>query len=193
MQGETIPAPRVRALVRGRERKAVDAESALAAIVAGDMVALESLYRELRTPVFAVALAITADRALAEDILQEAFVRVYARARTYRPGSRPRAWVVAIARNLALDAVRRRTRERATSTVAAPALVENQVVAELHVMSALLDLDTTERQIVALHDLAGLTHAEIGRELGLPAGTVRWKYRVALRRLESALEGSWNA
>lgn len=78
----------------------MDAEAALEAIVAGDMDALEWLYRELRVPVFAVALAITADRGLAEDVLQETFLRVYTYARSYQPGSRPRAWVAAIARNL---------------------------------------------------------------------------------------------
>jgi RNA polymerase sigma-70 factor (ECF subfamily) len=95
----------VGAAVEG-ERRAVDAEAALEAIAAGDMDALEWLYRELRVPVFAVALAITADRGLAEDVLQETFLRVYTRARTYRPGSTPRAWMVEIARNLALDTVR---------------------------------------------------------------------------------------
>jgi DNA-directed RNA polymerase specialized sigma24 family protein len=60
----------------------VDAEAALEAIAAGDMVALEWLYWELRVPVFAAALAITADRGLAEDVLQEAFVRVCTRTPT---------------------------------------------------------------------------------------------------------------
>jgi RNA polymerase sigma-70 factor (ECF subfamily) len=106
----------------------VDAEAALEAIAAGDMVALEWLYRELRVPVFAVALAITADRGLAEDVLQEAFERVHTHAHTYRPGTRPRAWVVAIARNLALDAMRSRRRElpdeeAATATMPAAARI----------------------------------------------------------------------
>jgi RNA polymerase sigma-70 factor (ECF subfamily) len=165
----------------------VDAEAALATIAAGEIAALESLYRELGASVFAVAFAVTADRALAEDVLQETFVRVYAHASTYRAGSRPRAWVVAIARNLALDVVRRRRREREADAVIDVSGWEIEAVDRLDVTSALLTLSMTERQIVALHDLAGLTHAETARELGLPAGTVRWKYRVALRRLESAL------
>jgi RNA polymerase sigma factor (sigma-70 family) len=173
----------------------VDAEAALEAIAAGDMVALEWLYRELRVPVFAVALAITADRGLAEDVLQEAFVRVQTHAHTYRPGSRPRAWVMAIARNLALDVMRSRGRElpdeeAAKATVAPAASGEDQALAGLEVTAALLALPATERQIVALHAVVGLTHAEIARALGLPAGTVRWRYRVALGRMETILEGS---
>jgi DNA-directed RNA polymerase specialized sigma24 family protein len=58
------------------------------------------------------------------------------------------------------------------------------------VTAALLALPAMERQIVAMHDVVGLTHAEIARALGLPAGTVRWRYRVALWHLETTLEGS---
>lgn len=114
------------------EGRAVDAEAALEAIAAGDMVALEWLYRELRVPVFAVALAITADRGLAEDVLQEVFERVHSHAHTYRPGSRPRAWVVAIARNLALDAMRSRRRElpdEEAATATMPAAVPGRPAA----------------------------------------------------------------
>jgi DNA-directed RNA polymerase specialized sigma24 family protein len=60
----------------------------------------------------------------------------------------------------------------------------------LEATAALLALPATERQIVALHAVVGLTHAEIARALGLPAGTVRWRYRVALGRMETILEGS---
>jgi RNA polymerase sigma factor (sigma-70 family) len=173
----------------------VDAEAALKAIGLGDMAALEWLYRELRVPVFAAAMAITADRGLAEDVLQETFLRVYTRACNYRPGSRPRAWVVAIARNLALDAVRARGRElpdEEAATAAAPlaAAGDDQVVVGLEVTSALPALPATERELVVLHAVVGLTHAEIARTLGLPLGTVRWRYRVALGRLEKILTGS---
>jgi RNA polymerase sigma factor (sigma-70 family) len=172
----------------------VDAEAALEAIVAGDMDALEWLYRELRVPVFAVALAITADRGLAEDVLQETFLRVYTHARSYRPGSTPHAWVAAIARNLALDALRSRRHELLEEEVAKatvpPAVAGNdEAVAGLEVTAALVGLPSTERQIVVLHDVVGLTHAEIARALSLPAGTVWWRYRVALGRLGTILEG----
>lgn len=46
-----------------------------------------------------------------------------------------------------------------------------------------------DRQIVVLHDMAGLTHAEIAAELQVPAGTVRWRYRVALARLRPLVAG----
>jgi DNA-directed RNA polymerase specialized sigma24 family protein len=58
----------------------------------------------------------------------------------------------------------------------------------LHVINALLQLGDVDRQIVVLHDMAGLTHAEVAAELELPAGTVRWRYRVALARLRPLVE-----
>jgi len=160
-------------------------EELLAQVAGGDMRALEGLYRRMRVQVFAVALAVTGDRGTAEDVMQDTFVRVYAAAPGYRPGSRARAWVLTIARHLALDAVRRRTREpvsgMADRGAAAPAGEPDGI--RLDVVHALLRLGEVDRQIVVLHDLAGLTHAEVAAELGLPAGTVRWRYRVALARL----------
>jgi RNA polymerase sigma-70 factor (ECF subfamily) len=103
--------------------------------------------------------------------------------------------VVAIARNLALDAVRARGRElpdEEAARAAAPSATagDDQVVVGLEVTSALLALPVTQRELVVLYAVVGLTHAEIARTLGLPPGTVRWRYRVALGRLEKILEGS---
>jgi len=58
----------------------------------------------------------------------------------------------------------------------------------LDVVNALLQLGDIDQQIVVLHDMAGLTHAEVAAELQLPAGTVRWRYRVALARRRPLVE-----
>ncbi len=162
-----------------------DEDELLQQIADGDMRALEVLYRAMRVRVFAVALAVTGDRRMAEDVMQDTFVRVYHGAPGYRPGTRARAWVLMIARHLALDAVRRRARVSAAGTAggdaAAPGGEPDAV--RLDLVNALLQLGMADRQIVVLHDMAGLTHAEIAAELQVPAGTVRWRYRVALARL----------
>jgi RNA polymerase sigma factor (sigma-70 family) len=163
---------------------ATDEDELLAQVAGGDMRALEALYRQMRVQVFAVALAVTGDRGTAEDVMQDTFVRVYSGAPGYRPQARARAWVLTIARHLALDAVRRRTREPVSGMAdgaAVPAVEPDRI--RLDVVHALLQLGEVDRQIVVLHDLTGLTHAEVAAELGLPAGTVRWRYRVALARL----------
>lgn len=155
-------------------------DAMLGAIAAGDLDALERLYRELRIGVFAAAVAVVRDRALAEDVLQDTFVRVLEKASTYRPGTRARAWVLAIARNLAIDALRRR---REPARREPPVESWGDPLGGLVVTRALLALEPVEREIVALHALGGLTHAEIAVQLAMPAGTVRWKYRAALDRL----------
>lgn len=165
-----------------------DLESSLAAVAGGDIGALEDVYRELRVPVFASALAILRDRTLAEDVLQETFIRVYDHAGMYQAGTRPVAWVLAIARNLAFDALRRASREQASVDPRLGA-GEDETISRLATTQALLALDADDRELVVLHDLGGLTHAEIAEILGLPAGTVRWRYRRALERLEQAFEG----
>jgi RNA polymerase sigma-70 factor, ECF subfamily len=161
-----------------------DEDLLLRQVADGDMPALEALYRAMHVPVFAVALAVTGDRRMAEDVMQDAFVRIYHGAPGYQPGTRARAWVLKIARHLALDAVRRSAREPASvmaSQGAAPGGEPDAV--RLDLVNALLQLGMVDRQIVVLHDMAGLTHAEIAVELKVPAGTVRWRYRVALARL----------
>jgi RNA polymerase sigma-70 factor, ECF subfamily len=166
----------------------VNEDELLRQIASGSMPALEALYRGMRVPVFAVALAATGDRSMAEDVTQDTFVRVYSAAGRYRPGSRPRACVLTTARNLALDAVRRRDRRPSATVGCGSAAASGELDGNrLDVVSALLRLTETDRQKV-LHDLAGFTHAEIAAGLRLPAGTVRWRYRVALGQLRSLVQ-----
>jgi RNA polymerase sigma factor (sigma-70 family) len=167
-----------------------DEDELLRQVAGGDMRALEALYRGMRVQVFAVALAVAGDRGVAEDVVQDTFVRVYSAAPGYRPGSRARAWVLTIARHLALDAVRRRAREPASATAGCGAAAPGGEPdgARLDVVNALLRLGEVDRQIVVLHDIAGLTHAQVAAELDLPPGTVRWRYRVALARLRPLVE-----
>jgi RNA polymerase sigma factor (sigma-70 family) len=162
----------------------------LTQLAGGDMRALEALYRRMRVQVFAVALAVAGDRATAEDVMQDTFIRVYSAAPGYRSERRPRAWVLTIARHLALDALRRRAREPVSGTAdhGAATSASEPDGKRLDVVNALLQLGDIDRQIVVLHDLAGLTHAEVAAELGLPAGTVRWRYRVALARLRPLVQ-----
>jgi RNA polymerase sigma factor (sigma-70 family) len=167
-----------------------DEDALLAQIAGGDTRALEALYHRMRVRVFAVALAVVGDRGTAEDVMQETFVRVYSAAPGYRPESRARAWVLTIARHLALDVVRRRAREHVSGIVgrSAAASAGEPDGIRLDVVNALLQLGEVDRQIVVLHDMAGLTHAEVAAELQLPAGTVRWRYRVALARLRPLVQ-----
>lgn len=168
----------------------MDIDEALAETAKGNAEALRIVYEQLRPVVYSLAFSILKEKQAAEDVLHDTFVRVYERAATFRPGTHPKAWVVRIARHLAYDAYRRRKRtvpddeDRAADTAA-----EHTLVQKLDLADALLRLGEIERQIVILHVMAGLKHREIGEELGLPAGTVRWKYRQSLSKLARWIGG----
>jgi RNA polymerase sigma-70 factor (ECF subfamily) len=168
-----------------------DFDSALASVAAGEIEALEHLYRGLRVAVFAVALAVVGDRPSAEDVVHDTFVRVYEQADRYRPGTRARAWVLAIARNLAIDAVRRRDRKPRFEEIRQTP--EDEPLAAVSWTQALMTLDVVDREIVVLHALGGLTHQEIAAQVRLPPGTVRWRYRAALARLAPSVSETRDA
>ena len=168
-------------------------EEVLLAIARGDVSALKKLYEQFRLPVFAIAYSIAGNKTDAEDILQETFIRIYEKASLYRPGTNPKAWIIAIARHLAYDAMRRGKRLRTEPLDSqAEAVSQIESASKLELMDALLQLEESERQIIVLYLLSGFKHAEISELLNLPPGTVRWKYRKGLRRLSLMIGGEKN-
>ncbi len=148
----------------------------------GDIDALKRLYEALRSPVFLLAKTLLGDAALAEDILQETFIRVYEHARTYRPGTHPKAWVMRIARNLAISALRKRRWEKPAeeAVIDAAACVPPDALA---LDEALGTLGRMERQIVVLGVVADLTHREIAQVLSIPYGSVSFRHKKAMEKL----------
>jgi RNA polymerase sigma-70 factor (ECF subfamily) len=136
-------------------------------------IAFEALYRSSRDDVYAYVATLLRDPAVAEDVTASAFERAYRKRQTFvaRRGS-PRAWLFGIARNAALDELRRRKRAQTVE----PDLLELDAEpvderAELSlrraaVRQALAGLSPRERDLVGLKFHAGLTNAEIARVLG---------------------------
>jgi RNA polymerase sigma-70 factor (ECF subfamily) len=128
------------------------------------------LYRETVRDLYAYVATLVGDRAAAEDVVAQAFERAYRKRRSFdaRRGT-SRAWIFGIARNAALDELRRR--KRLATLVAEPAeLGEDD--AELAarratVRAALQQLEPRDRELVALRFHGGLSNAEIGRVLGV--------------------------
>jgi RNA polymerase sigma-70 factor (ECF subfamily) len=165
----------------------------------GNIQALEQLYNLMKTTVYAVALAIVRDKSMAEDIVQETFVRVYTKVDKYVPDTNPRAWVVSIARNLAYDSLRNRKGIVSSSGFEEGYItdeveeigisIDESILDRMELTSLLLKLGETERQIVVLHAVGGLKHSEISEILKIPEGTVRWKYSSTLKKLAERLGG----
>ncbi|MCA8925284.1 MAG: sigma-70 family RNA polymerase sigma factor [Planctomycetes bacterium] len=148
---------------------------------------------------------LTGDAAVAHDLAQEAFVRVYRHRERYREVARFSTWLYTIARNLALNELRNRQRRPqvyGASTTSDPALhpldaapasgaspVEAAAEQDLQhaVRAAVRSLQSPYREVVVLCDLEERSYAEAAEILGVPIGTVRSRLSRARGRLEQRL------
>jgi len=133
--------------------------------------------------------AVTGDLAEAENLLQEAYARAYARWAQVHAYDRPEAWVRRVALNLAAMAARRmRRRAAALLRLGPPPAVPELSPELLDLHKALRTLPLGQRQVIVLHHLGGLPVEEVARELGLPTGTVKSRLARGRRALAQVLE-----
>ena len=159
---------------------------------AGD-IATESfgaLYERTFPRVYAYVASLVRDRVTAEDETSQAFERAYRRRRIYRPGrGSAEAWVFGIARNAALDELRRRKRtsrlqEEAADTDSPAAEDHAELALRREVLrSALAGLEPRERDIVSLKFMGGLSNAEIARVLGMSESNAGTKLHRTITKL----------
>jgi RNA polymerase sigma-70 factor (ECF subfamily) len=152
----------------------------------------EALYRASADAVFAYAASLLRDRSAAEEVTATAFERAFRKQRSFNPrrGSQ-RAWLFGIARNAALDELRRRKRMAAMTEDSAADAPELEGVAEAAerratVRAALAALDPRDRELIALKFHAGLDNAEIAKVLGISASNAGTRVHRALTRLREA-------
>jgi len=175
-----------------KERRLRELDGLLLQVGRGDREAFARLYSLTRGAVYALALSLHHDGHEAQDVAQDAFVRVWECAPGYRPQGAPMAWLLTITRNLALTRLRQGGRqttldEEAWNAIPADAPdVEPEDRAVLQ--EALARLGAEERRGVLLH-AAGLKHREIARLLGQPLSTVLSKYHRGLKKLRSLMKG----
>lgn len=176
-----------------KARQADKLESLLAGVARGDRQALAELYSAARGAVYALALGILKNADDAQDVTQDAFVRIWDSAGAYRPQGSPMAWILTVTRNMALMRLRQTNRIQPLAEEewnAIPARdtglpPEDRALLQT-ALGALGDMD---RQIVLLHAVSGLKHRQIGQLLGLPLATVLSKYHRALKKMRTLLKG----
>lgn len=168
-------------------------EGLMAGLAAGDRESLAQLYHRTRAAVYGLALSILGSGHDAEDVTQDTFVTAWEKCHLYRPQGTPMAWLLTITRNLARMKLRDRGRTQDLGEEqwqAIPAQSPSVTPEDRAVLEAALSiLSDQERQIVVLHAAAGLKHREIAKLLELPLPTVLSKYRRALSKLKTKLEG----
>lgn len=168
-------------------------EKTLLQIAAGERDALEQLYHQTRAAVYGMALSILKNPHDAQDVAQDTFVRVWECAPQYCAKGSPMAWILTIARNLALTKLRRDGRHVELDEAqweAIPADAPNVTPEDRCLLqTALAALSDEERQVVLLHALTGLKHREIAALLEMPLATVLSKYHRALKKLREFMKG----
>jgi RNA polymerase sigma factor (sigma-70 family) len=153
----------------------------------------EALYRDARDDLFAYVATLLRDRAAAEDVTAQAFERAFRKHRTFdeRKGSE-RAWLFGIARNAALDELRRR---RHHATLAAEPVADTMspedyaetALQRAAVEAALGGLSPRDREVIALRFHAGLETAEVADVLGISRSNAATLLHRAMTKLREAL------
>lgn len=173
-------------------------------IRSGDKDALKDIYTEYAGYIFHMISGIVGNRENAEDITSEFFIRLWDKADRYQPGNGHKTWITQIARNMAIDYLRAHNREipydhtqgyheagesqdveaqtAATGTEYVKDISE-EVTERLTVEQVLSQLKPEQREIVHLKVMGDLTFKEIAKMLGIPMGTVTWRYRQAIKTL----------
>ena len=153
--------------------------------------AFEELYEKLRRLVYSVCLGVVKNRGAAEELTQDTFVTVWARAAEFR-GKGFKTWILTIARNKAINSLRKQKREFSADfteneTLGGAYTIDAAADTGLVLSAALARLKDGDREIVLLKN-SGMKTKEIADFLGLPRGTVSWRYAEALKSLKKYLE-----
>ena len=164
----------------------VDDTTMLTRIGQRDENAMEAVFRRYSGPVYSVALRVLRDTGQAEDILQEVFLQLWRKPAAFvqNRGSLG-AWLVVIARNRAIDVLRRRKPSDSVDDVVlnSPINVADEAernIAMQRVRSVIANLPEEQRRTLDLAYFEGLSHTEIASRTGDPLGTVKTRIRQAL-------------
>lgn len=190
---------------KARVDQAVQDEALIGRLAAGDTAALSQLYDRHAGAVFSLVARIVGDRQVAEELLQEVFVRVWQRAGTYQGArGKPLTWVLGIAHNIAIDEVRRRRRRPVESddrddegqntlllslpaSDSDPAELAWERVRREQIVAALQQLPPAQRTLIEMAYFEGYTQSQMAARLGEPLGTIKTRMRLAAQKLRELL------
>ncbi len=179
---------------RGRRYLLLADEDLISFVEANDAQALAVLYDRHSRAAYSLAYRMMGERQAAEDLVQDAFLKIWRGARSYRPerGS-VRSWLLSIVHNQGIDqlrslASRRRTQEKVEAST--PTSQPSEAFAQSwrnsqreQVREALKTLPPEQLKILELAYFSGYTHVEIAGLLDLPLGTVKGRMRLGLKKM----------
>jgi len=167
-----------------------------------DSIALQLIYERYERPIYTFAYRIVKDAMLAEEVIQELFLRIWNAAEKYDENQGKLSnWMFTLTRNIAIDGLRRRqvrtsqqvvepeqlnrTPDDATDTANT---VEAKVIGE-QVREAMRSLTPDQHKVVELIYFGGYTQQEVSQNCDIPLGTVKSRVRLAMKALKLQLEG----
>lgn len=194
-----------RPTAHGRDHERLAAmDELMRGVARGSVIAFEQLYAQVSPAVYGIALRVTRDAHLAEDVAQEALVEVWRTApRFAEERGSARAWILTIAHRRAVDRVRSEQAHTDRLRVHGAAHVDtgpdlasadaavDKVYAEweaARVAAGLNRLTAVQREALELAYYKGLTHREVAQELNVPLGTAKTRLRDAMLSLKNAWE-----
>ena len=165
-------------------------DDAMTRLAAGERAAFDDVYRDTRRTVYYIALSYVRERMLAEDVMQTTYLKVLSGAARYRAGTNARAWIARIARNEAIDVLRRRSREVSVDERADPRPFGTSSVDDYGLLIDLARriLKQEEFSVLMLAAAEGYKRREIAELLAMPLPTVSWHYARAQQKMRRALE-----
>lgn len=168
-------------------------DDAIYRIAQGDDNALQILYDQTASSIYAYALSITKSVPDAQDVMHDTFIKMYENAHNYNSHGKPMAWILTITKNLCLQKFRQQSRicDMPDETIWSQFAGNTNMSADdkMFVAQYLAKLAEEERSIVVLHAMAGLKHREIAKHLNMPLATVLSKYNRAIKKLKTIIEG----
>lgn len=185
--------------VSGASRPADDLAETLQRIANGDRSAFADLYRAAAPKLLGVILRICRERDVAEDVLQDVLLNVWKRARQFDPErARPMTWLIAIARNRAIDRIRSQGAQgRLAPIEAADHVRDEQLGADARLLQAsdrarihgcLDELEARHSAALRTAFFEGMTYEALAEREGVPAGTMKSWIRRSLIRMKECLE-----
>lgn len=168
-------------------------EELLIRIQNGDKDAFKELYEVSYRPLYAFLLSLTQNSEDARDLLQDTYLKIYQNSQMYKKEGKPMAWMMKIGKNLFLMKYRK---EKEQISVAPEELenvldlssignIENRILIEM----MFKELSGEEREIIIMHDVAGMKFREISQVVDKPVGTVLARYNRSIHRLQKKYAG----
>ena len=180
----------------------LDSEALLGLVVIGRPEALEALYDRYSRPVYSLVLGLLREPAIAEEVTQEVFLRIWMRSSSFKPQSgKAKTWILSIAHHRAIDRLRQQRHRQRESPLEEFLEGERQIGTEAgevehtaiqreegeRIQGGLNQLPEEQRQVLVLGYFRGFTQAEISKGLNIPLGTVKTRMRLGIQKLRQSL------